>query len=467
MSWLSRLAQIFRPRASTTTLRAPDEWFMDWIGGSRTATGQRIGTVEALGLSPYYAGLRAISETVGSLPLHVMQIGADGTRKQATQHPAYYLLHDSPNRDMTAMSLRATLIAHAIHYGNGYAEIDWDSYGRPTAIWPLAETTTPERDTRRGRLIGYTVLDYDGSRRFLGPENVLHVPGLGFDGLQGYGLIQVALESMGLHKGQETYAARYFANGGHVSATVETDQVLGDESYKRLQGQLTSTLGGLDNAHRIALLEAGLKLKPINLTHEQAQLVESRRFSIEEWARWLNIPPHKLRDLTHATFSNIEHQAIEFVTDTIRPWLVKVEQELNRKLFMQRNRFYVKHSIEGLLRGDTKARYEAYSVAISWGWMSQNDVRALEDLNPIEHGDDYWIQLNMQRLGEPPAPPAVPAAPPAEDEPPDEEAEDEEDDEAEDAQAHRRGVVRHLHLIGAEAGVPRDRLEQRLQSLGW
>lgn len=460
MRWRDRLAKLLGIRATTTTLRSPDEWFLDWVGGSRTKTGERIGTTEALGLSPYYAGLRAISETVGSLPLHVVQVDRSGRRQLATQHPAFYLLHDAPNRDMTAMSMRSTLVAHAIHYGNGYAEIEWDSYGRPTAIWPLAETTTPERDTRTGRLVGYTVLNADGSRRFLQPADVLHVPGLAFDGVQGYGLIQVALESMGLHKGQETYAARYFANGGNVSAVVETEQVLGDDSYKRLQDQLRSTLSGVDNAHRIALLEAGLKLKPINLTHEQAQLIESRRFSVEEWARWLNIPPHKLRDLTRATFSNIEHQAIEFVTDTIRPWVIKIEQELNRKLFLQRNRFYARHKLEGLLRGDTKSRYEAYSLALSWGWMSQNEIRELEDLDPIADGDDYWIQLNMQRLGDPPPAVGEPARP----EP--DEGGDEDEGEDDEGEA-RRAVGAHLRLIAAESGVQSEKLERRMASLGW
>lgn len=464
MSWWTRIVSLLGRRVkASTTLRAPDEWFLDWLGGSRAATGQRIGTAEALGLSPYYAGLRAISETVGSLPLHVMQTDGPGTRRLALSHPAYVLLHDAPNRDMTAMSWRSALVAHAIHYGNGYAEIEWDSYGRPSAIWPLAETTKPETDSKTGRLTGYTVLNADGSRRFLYPADVIHVPGLGFDGVQGYGLIQVALESMGLHKGQETYAARYFANGGNVSAVVETDQVLGDESFARLQTELRRTLTGLDNAHNIALLEAGLKLKPINLTHEQAQLIESRRFSVEEWARWLNIPPHKLRDLTHATFSNIEHQAIEFVQDTIRPWLVKIEQELNRKLFRQRNRFYCRHSVEGLLRGDVKARYEAYALALSWGWLSQNDVRELEDLNPIEHGDDHWIQLNMQKLGEPRAEAVPPAGP--EPEPEDDDSEGEDEDEA--PQARRRAVVSQLRLVAAERDVDTAELDRRIASVGW
>jgi HK97 family phage portal protein len=452
VSWLkTRLRKWLGVQA--TTLRDPAEWFTDWLGGAKPTSGISVGDRQALGLSPYYAGLRAISETVGSLPLHVVQRDAGGTRRLAEDHPAYYLLHDAPNPDMTAMALRSTLIAHAIHYGNGYAEVEWDGYGRPRAIWPLSGAdTAPELDDR-GRIAKYKTYRGNGRWELLESWQVLHIPGLAFDGVQGHGLLKTAFETFGLHLAQEQYASRYFANGGHVSAVVETDQVLGDDSFKRLQAELQSSLGGNVNAHKVALLEAGLKLKPINLTHEQAQLIESRRFSVEEWARWLNIPPHKLRDLTHATFSNIEHQAIEYVTDTIRPWLVRVEQELNRKLFAQRRRFYAKHAVEGLLRGDVKARYEAYSIAISWGWLSQNEVRELEDLNPLpgDIGDDYWIQLNMQKLGAPPVAPAAPVEPEPEDQ-----------DEEPEPQALRPAVARQLRLIAEDSGVPQDEMDRRI-----
>jgi Phage portal protein len=167
--------------------------------------------------------------------------------------------------------------------------------------------------------------------------------------------------------------------------------------FDRLKSEVAEKLQGLTNAHRIAVLENGMKFSPMNPTHDEAQLIESRRFTVEEWARWLNMPPHKLREMTHATFSNIEHQNIEWVVDTIRPWLVRLEQEFNRKLFRKQSIFYTKHVVEGLLRGDLKSRFDAYAIARNWGWMSANDVCELEDRNPLpgDQGDIYLVPLNM------------------------------------------------------------------------
>jgi hypothetical protein len=167
--------------------------------------------------------------------------------------------------------------------------------------------------------------------------------------------------------------------------------------FERLQSEIVQKLQGLSNAHRIAILENGLKYQAMNPTHEEAQLVEARRFTVEEWARWLNMPPHKLREMTHATFSNIEHQNIEWVVDTIRPWLIRFEQEFNRKLFRKQSVFYTKHTVEGLLRGDLASRFNAYAIARNWGWMSANDILELEDRNPLpgKTGDMYLVPLNM------------------------------------------------------------------------
>jgi len=394
MGILSRLDTA--PRAETTTLRSPAAWFLETLWGREAASGVRVSEATALGLSAYYCGVNMIGGTCGSLPLNVYKL--DGKRRDVwSQHPAHRLLHTEPNPEMTAMSLRQTWITHAIARGNAYGEILWDNRNNPEQIWPLPpHITTPKRDDK-GRL-WYEVRPGDKEVRYLKPEDVLHIPGMGYDGVMGYGLIQVARDAIGLNSAQDTYAAKFFRNGGNISGLVETDNVLTDPQFARLKSEIAEKLQGLTNAHRIAILEAGLKFKPMNPNHRDAQLVEARRFTVEEWARWLNMPPHKLKEMTHATFSNIEHQNIEWVVDTIRPWLVRFEQEFNRKLFRKQSMFYTKHVVDGLLRGDQKARFDAYAIARNWGWMSADDVLDLEDRNPLPDklGEMYLVPMNMQ-----------------------------------------------------------------------
>lgn len=381
-----------------TTLRNPSDWFIEALGLRDSSSGEKVSHSAALGLSPYYCGLRMIAETVGSLPLNVYKRRPNRGQDIWRDHPAHALLHDAPNPEMTAMSFRQTLCGHAIGHGNGYAEIVRRGDGMPEQLWPLMPNRT--RPIRADDLsLWYEVGIEDGSFRYLPAADVLHVPGLGFDGVSGYSLIRVAMDSIGMHLAQEKYGAKFFKNGGHVSAVAETDGVLKQETFDRLKKEIAVKIGGLDNSHRIALLEAGIKLKPLNITNEDAQLIESKRFSIEEWARWLNMPPHKLKEMSHSTFSNIEHQNIEWVVDTIRPWLVRFEQEYNRKLFRQPELFYAKHVVDGLLRGDQKSRNEAYAIGRSWGWLSANEIRDLEDRNPLDAdiGDTYLTPSNMQR----------------------------------------------------------------------
>lgn len=410
--WLSTR---FLPRAETSTPRSPASWFVEAMFGQREASaGVRVSEAAAMSLSPYYCGLLQIAGTIGSLPLNVYK--TDGRNRDVWPlHPAHRLLHTEPNPDMTAMSLRQSWMLHAIARGNAYGEILWDARGNPAAIHLLPPNiTTPRRDDA-GQL-WYEVRPWDGEARYLKPENVIHVPGLGYDGVMGYGLIQVAHESIGLSVAQDRYAAKFFRNGGNISGALEMEKGLTTEQFTRLKSEIASKLQGLENAHRIAILEHGMKFKSMNPTHEEAQLIEARRFTVEEWARWLNMPPHKLREMTHATFSNIEHQNIEWVVDTIRPWLVRFEQEFNRKLFRKQTVFYTKHVVEGLLRGDQASRFAAYAVARNWGWFSANDVLELEDRNPLpgKLGDMYLVPANMtpaDKVGQQPAPAPTPAEP--------------------------------------------------------
>ena len=405
------VGRFIMPRAETSTLRSPASWFIDALWGRReAASGVNVTDAVALGLSPYYCGLNMIAGTVASLPLNVYKTNGRN-REVWPAHPAHWLLHNEPNPEMSAMSWRQSKVLYAIHRGNAYSEIVWDARGMPQEILPLpSQIVTPRRDTDAA--LWYEVRPWDGEVRYLKPENVLHIAGLGFDGIMGYGLLQLARDSIGLNAAQDQYAAKFFRNGGNVSATLETDKPpMPQNQFDRLKAEVAEKFQGLANAHRIAIMENGLKFKPLNPTHADAQLIEARRFTVEEWARWLCMPPHKLREMTHATFSNIEHQNIEWVVDTIRPWLVRFEQEFNRKLFRKQSVFYTKHVVEGLLRGDMKSRFDSYAIARNWGWMSANDVLELEDRNPLpgKLGDMYLVPLNMvsaENAGQP-----KPAAP--------------------------------------------------------
>jgi len=430
-------------KAQTTTLREPATWLLD-LFGSETAAGVRPSQKIAYSLAPYYCGVRLISETLASLPLNVYRRtpGDRPGRVVAESHPVHFLLHREPNPEMTSMVFRECLTAHCIDHGNAYAEIQRDSMGVPVALWPLAPTWTWPRLDSDGTLYYETWVN--GEPNILQAKDVLHVPGLGWDGRKGYPLLQLAAERIGLDAAQRNYSGKFYANGGHVSAVVETENKLDDETFARLKLQLRENFSGLSNAHRVALLEYGLKFRSLNQTNVDAQLAEGMKFSIEDWARWFNIPPHKLKDLTHSTFANIEHQSIEWVTDSIRPWATRWEQEFNRKLFFQKNVFYVKHVVDGLLRGDQKSRYDAYAIARNWGWLSVNDIRELEDMNPLPDaiGNVYLSPLNMQRAQDVGKEPEPAPAPPETNEPEEPDQDDTTEREAEMVrQAARRAVM--------------------------
>ncbi len=234
-----------------TTLRNPADWFVEALGLGKAASGEKVSHTAALGLSPYYCGVRMISETVGSLPLNVYKRRPSRGQDVWRDHPAHFLLHSEPNSEMTAMSFRQTLCSHAIGYGNAYAEIVRRADGMPAELWPLPpdRTKTVRADDDS---LWYEIRLDDGSTVHLPARDVLHIPGLGFDGVRGYSLIQVAMESIGMNLAMEKFSAKFFSNGGHISAVAETDNVLSDDSFNRLKSEINEKIGGLENAHRIA-----------------------------------------------------------------------------------------------------------------------------------------------------------------------------------------------------------------------
>lgn len=351
----------------------------------------------ALRVTAYLAAVKIISETVASLPLIVYRRIQPRGKERAPDHPLYTVLHDQANSEMTAYQFRETLQGHILNWGNGYAEIERDGAGRVIGLWPLLpDRTWPERDQETQRLQYRTILP-DGQQILLPSERVLHIPGFGFDGLVGYNPVKLAREAIGMALAAEQFGADFFGNGAKPSGIVEYPGRLSDEAYKRYKEEVQEAHGGLGKQHRLMVLEEGLKYHQVTIPPEEAQFLETRKFQVAEIARIFRVPPHMLGDLERATFSNIEHQSIEFVVHTIRPWLVRWEQAIRMKLLTpaERREFFAEFLVDGLLRGDIESRYNAYAVGRQNGWLSANDIREMENMNPVPGGDVYMVNGNM------------------------------------------------------------------------
>jgi HK97 family phage portal protein len=358
------------------------------------SSGVSVNEQTALNYSAVWAAVQRISGDVGSLPLVLYRRVGDG-KEPLRDHPTYRLLHDQPNPFMPAMVFRETLQAHALTWGNGYAEIEWRGDGRPHALWPIQPNrVTPEWTT--SGVLRYKVANEKGDI-YIASEDMLHVPGLGFDGTQGYGVIKMARESIGLGLAMERFGGAFFGNGATLGGTLTHPARLSPEARKNLRESFNATHQGPGRAHRLGILEEGMTYASTGVPPDDAQFLESRMFQVTEIARWFQVPPHMLADLTKSAFSNIEQQQIDYYTGTLRRWLVRWEQEINRKLVLQQGTQFVEHVIDGLLRGDIESRYAAYAVGRQWGWLSADDVRAKENMNPLpaETGRIYLVPINM------------------------------------------------------------------------
>jgi len=388
----------------------PDEWLVKLLGG-RTAAGVDVTVDGSLASTAVYACIRILAETVASLPLILYRRLPRG-RERATNHRLYPLLHDLPNPEMTSMELRETLMGHLAGWGNCFAEIEYDGAGRVRALWPLPVDKMQVR--RVGGQLLYVVNVSSGAAQVLPAERVWHIKGMGNDGVVGYSPIRKAMEAIGLALATQEYGARFFGNGARAGVVLEHPGLLSDDAYDRLKNSWEMRHQGLEQSHRVAILEEGMKIEQIGVPPDEAQFLETRKFQVTEIARLFRIPPHMLADLDRATFSNIEQQSIEFVTYTLSPWLVRWEQSIYRALLTERERteFYAEHLVNALLRGDTPSRFQAYAQGRQNGWLSANEIREMENMNPVDGGDVYLVPLNMvpaDSVGEPPPQPA-PAA---------------------------------------------------------
>lgn len=357
--------------------------------------GKPVNERTALQMTTVYACVRVISETVASLPLHVYRYTDEG-KERDYKHPLYRILHDEPNSEMTSFVFRETLMTHLLLWGNAYAQIIRNGRGDVAALYPLLpDRMRVDRDEARQLFYEYTK---DGVVHLLKPWDVLHVPGLGFDGIMGYSPIAVSKNAIGLAIAAEEYGSKFFSNGATPTGVLTHPGKVG--SPAALRASWNEAYGGSKNAGRVAILEEGMKFEKVSIPNDEAQFLESRKFQVSEICRIYRVPPHMIGDLEKATFSNIEHQAISFATHTIRPWAVRWEQAMNRALLPEREKagHFIKFNLDGLQRGDYKTRMEGYAIGRQNGWLNANDIRELEDLNPIpdeEGGNEYAVNGNM------------------------------------------------------------------------
>lgn len=373
----------------------------------RTTSGKSVNERTAMQTTAVYSCVRILAEAVASLPLHIYCY-TDAGKERVISHPLYHILHDEPNSEMTSFVFRETLMSHLLIWGNAYAQIIRDGAGRVIALYPLLPNKMEVERSESGQLVYFYTCNSEENPNFketgrirLRSEDVLHIPGLGFDGLVGYSPIALAKNAVGMTLACEEYGASFFANGANPGGVLEHPGILKDP--KKVRDSWNEVYRGTSNAHKVAVLEEGMKYQQIGIPPEEAQFLETRKFQLNEIARMYRIPPHMIGDLDKSSFSNIEQQSLEFVKYTLDPWVIRWEQSLQKALLLPQEKkdYFIKLNVDGLLRGDYQSRMTGYATARQNGWMSANDIRELEDLNPIsedEGGNLYLINGNMTKL---------------------------------------------------------------------
>jgi len=351
----------------------------------------------ALKFSAVFACVRFVGEGVAALPWHVFRREQDGGKKIALSHTLDRLLHLRPNPEMSAFAFKTTLYAWAQTWGNAYAEIEHDG--------PISPDRVEPRRDENGRLF-YEISNQRGEKSVLKPEQVFHLAGMGFDGIRGYSIISLAATSIGAGMASDQFVASFYANGAVLSGALTHPKTLTDEGYERLKKDFKDQYTGSKNAWKPIILEDGTKWESLGMPLKDAEFLATQKYRITDIARWFRVPPHKIADLERATFTNIEHQAIEVVQDTFLPWTLRTEQEADYKLISPRNyaQYYTKMNLNAAMRGDHENRAKFYKAMREMGAMNTNEIRILEDLNPIgPAGDKYTIQAQyttLEKVGE-------------------------------------------------------------------
>jgi len=381
---------LFKRKATAST---PIQDYSGW--GAPSVSGAVATENRIMGLAAHFACVRLISSTIASLPIHVYERTGNG-KKIRNDHPVAKLLRENSNKEMTSFSVIEAMQAQVLNRGVAFAELNFDKNGDVCEIWPIAPgVVTPKRTDKHGPIEYH----FQNEGIVLPAKKILHVPGLGFDGINSFSPIRLFRQTFGLSLAAEEFGSRFFGQGTNLGAVIKYPNALKDDARERLKVSVKEGYSGLGKSHNVMVLEEGATFEKLGMPLEDAQFIETRKFSATEIARIHGVPPHLIGDLEKATFSNIEEQGIEAVIYLFRPWVERWEKVLNSKLFTgaDKERFYIKFELGGLLRGDTKSRYEAYSLGLQQGFLNVDEVREKEDMNPLPDGKGqvYRFPLNL------------------------------------------------------------------------
>jgi len=397
--WLDRWAE----RRQKSTLKNPARWLVETLGGEPTYTGRSVTEETAMKSTAVLACVRILAESVAMLPLMVYRRQERG-KERARGHPLYEVLHDRPNPQLSSFQWRETMMMHLLLWGNAYCEIEYRGDGQIRALWPLLpHETEVHRDDDNPRELWYYTYLPDGQFTVFPSRKVLHIAGLAYNGRTGLSPIGYARESIGLDLATEEFGARFFGQGANMGVVAKHPGQLSDNAYKRLKKDLEEKHTGLGKAHRLMLLEEGMDIDKVGIPPENAQFLETRQFQKRDIARVFRVPLYLLADVEKgASYSSIEQQSLDFLKYSVQPWLTRMEQSLTNQLLSDeaRRRYFVEFLIDSLLRADIQTRYQAYSTGINYGFLTINEVRSMENLNPSDapEADTHFIQQNMQRI---------------------------------------------------------------------
>ena len=413
---LSMIGNPFKFGANSGGYRSANTAFLAMFNSLKTSANaaKEVVTPEtSMQLSAYYAAIRNISEDIAKQPIELIQLEKNGNIKILINDPIQRLLAVVPNEEMSPFTLIETITSHALGWGNGYAEIVRNGAGKPVALFPIHPSRVQvERDKETGQII-YKIFTtgkfslqgehrHDNSEAILNPEDIIHIKGLGGDGLTGYSVVNFASQSFGSAIAAQKFSAAYFGNGTSAGGFLKTPNQLSKEARDNLVKSFEDRSKGAENSHKLQLLEEGLEWQNTTIHPKESQLVELRKFQVTDVARWFRMPPTKIGDFDRATFSNVEQTNIDYNTDTLSPWATKIEQELKIKLLLNRSKVFVRFNEDALLRGDSKSRAEKNRIYWEIGVKSPNEIRRSEGMNSYAEGDDHYRPLNFAVIGEEP-----------------------------------------------------------------
>lgn len=382
------------PRAETTDLKNPAPWFLKMFG-HETNSGERVTVNSALGVPAVYACVNILANGIATLPMQTFKRTRTG-RNREKKHPVSKLLEKRPNPYQSPFKFKHLAETHRNLWGNAYINIDWGADGRPKGLWLLNPANTePVVDVKNNELWYHTILP-NGESAKIWHGDIIHLTALSTDGVKGKSPIQVIRESIGSAQAAQKFKGSFFRNGASTTGVLKVPGMLNSEAKEVVREEWEKANAGINNAQRVAILDAGLDYQSIQMPLKDAQFVESMKFDKTEIATFFNIPMHMVNELERATHSNIEQQAIDFIRNTLSPIYTQYQEEFTYQLFSEREmqKYYIKFNLEALLRADKKTQAEFYQIMLDKGVYSINEVRELEEQDGIEHGDTHRVDLN-------------------------------------------------------------------------